>query len=76
MEKTERAVTMNLPALPTWLQWLLLLAVIWLYIQVNMLQASMGGGQRSFHSRQDLEAAYTKGTISRDEYERLKGRLS
>ncbi|MDF2629848.1 MAG: hypothetical protein K0R39_3679 [Symbiobacteriaceae bacterium] len=68
---------MRFPAFPNWLQWLLLLAVIWLWIQVSMFQAAQTTRRLKmrFASRQDLETAYTKGNINRDEYEQLKGRF-
>lgn len=67
---------MRFPVFPDWAQWLLLLLVIWLNIQVGMLQASLAAARRpQFANRDDLEAAYTKGAINRDEYERLKNRV-
>jgi uncharacterized membrane protein len=61
-----------------WLPWILLIAVVALFIwvgalssQVADLQAAMAGRKLS---RQELEAQYTKGLISRDDYERLKER--
>lgn len=65
-----------MPAFPAWLMWVLLLVVIWLLFMVSMLRGQLQNAQPRFTSRQDLEAAYTKGTISRDDYERYKGRLS
>ena len=69
---------MRFPVFPDWLQWLVLLAVIWLWIQVGMLQASLTATKikARFSNRDEVEKAYAKGSINRDEYERLKGRFS
>ena len=66
---------MNFNVFPAWLSWLMLLAIILLFIQVWMLQAQVAVARSGFKNRQDLEEAYAKGWVGRDEYERLKGRL-
>ncbi|MFZ5814293.1 MAG: hypothetical protein ACOY93_03205 [Bacillota bacterium] len=70
---------------PTWIAWLLAIAVVLTLLLLWALLgrvASIGGALReagispnAFRSRRELEAAYTAGTITRDAYERLKGRL-
>ncbi|HYF93741.1 MAG TPA: hypothetical protein VD969_16115 [Symbiobacteriaceae bacterium] len=78
MEKPERAIRTSWNLFPAWLSWLMLLVVIWLFIQVWVLQARVGvvASRTRFRNEQELEAAYTKGLVDRDNYERLKGRLS
>lgn len=66
---------MNLTLFPAWLSWLMLLAIIWLFIQVQMLQAQVAVAKSGIKNKQELEDAYSKGWIGRDEYERLKGRV-
>lgn len=73
---------------PTWVAWLLAIAIlltlffVWgLTGQVAALrnairQAGGGANRGTIRSRKDLEEAYAAGSISRDAYERLKGRLS
>lgn len=74
-------------AWPTWLAWLLAIAIVLTLFFVwtvsaqvaatrNALrQAGIGNVAGSFRSRKELEQAYTAGAVSRDAYERLKGRL-
>lgn len=66
---------MQFPVFPSWLQWLVLLAVIWLWIQVGMLQTGLTATKIRvrFSNRAEVEQAYSKGTINRDEYEQIIG---
>lgn len=66
---------MNLFVFPAWLSWLMLLAIIWLFFQVGMLQAEVAVKRAGIKNRHELEDAYVKGSIGRDDYERLKGSL-
>lgn len=73
---------------PTWLAWILAIAIlltlffVWglagqvAGIREMLRQAGIGQSGGSIRSRKELEDAYTAGAISRDAYERLKGRLS
>jgi uncharacterized membrane protein len=72
---------------PAWLAWLLIIAILLTLIlvwslcwQVSALRgalqrAGMGQSGGAIRSRKELEDAYTAGAISRDAYERMKGRL-
>lgn len=70
---------------PTWIAWLLAIAILITLFFVWSLTgqlAALRGALRSAgvsgtgpRTRQELEAAYTAGAINRDAYERLKGRL-
>lgn len=72
---------------PTWVAWLFAIAVlltlfmVWTLMgQVAALRAALaaaGTGQgQGPRSRKELEEAYAAGSLSRDAYERLKGRYS
>lgn len=71
---------------PTWMAWLLAIAIlltlffVWSLIgQLTAMQATLRSagmaGNMGLRSRRELEEAYTAGAINRDAYERLKGRL-
>lgn len=72
-------------ALPKWLSWLLVIAIlvtpvllVWLMVQMRAVLIGLGllnptGG---FRSRTELEEAFRAGTITREDYERIKVRLS
>lgn len=66
---------MNLLVFPAWLSWLMLLAIIWLFIQVWMLSQQVMVSRSGIKNRTELENAYVKGMIGPDEYERLKGSM-
>jgi hypothetical protein len=72
---------------PAWVSWILLLAVVvtlvmiwgmWNTIaamQETLASAGLGMGGRSARNREELEDLFVKGIITRDIYERSKGRL-
>jgi hypothetical protein len=74
----ERKIFVALPALPGWVGWLLVIAVILLFIFVGKLSGDLRrvtSGKVVPRSRQELEAAYRSGFISRDDYDWWKERL-
>ena len=67
---------------PTWLAWLLAIAIVlnlvigWtLLARLNNLENRLGG-KSPYRNRAELEEAFRSGAVSREEYERLKARLS
>ncbi|MBP2017851.1 putative membrane protein [Symbiobacterium terraclitae] len=67
---------------PKWVAWLLAIAILLnllislvVWARVNSLSGLLGG-KSAYRNRAELEEAFRSGAVSREEYERLKARLS
>lgn len=77
----ERATWRMARFLAVWYPWIVLVLLVYLVFMVSALQAQVaalrgGGAGAGPRNRQELEEAYKAGTIGRDQYERLKARMS
>jgi uncharacterized membrane protein len=67
--------------LAVWYPWIMLALLVYVAFMVSSLQARVaalkgGGAATGPRNRQELEEAYKNGTIGRDQYERLKAKMS